>query len=121
MNNPHHSQGGPQQCTPSWLADHTQAEVLQALRGGVDKGGGEGGVFAPHHRIPGDHHAARGAPVRQLPKVGHHVGHCEGRVWVQGDGGDLKLLITQAGGVEGLEDRCGGVEERCKGTQEVGK
>lgn len=76
--------------------------MLQSLRGGVDVGGSERGIVPFHHGVPRYHHAVRGPGVRQLVKMGHHVGHSEGRVWVQRDGGDLELFIAEAGGVEGL-------------------
>lgn len=67
----------------------------------VDKGQGEGRVVSPHHRIPGGGQATA-LPVRELSEVGHYIRHSEGLVRIQGDGGDLKLLIAQAGGVECL-------------------
>lgn len=85
--------------------------MLQSLRRGVDKSGGEGGVVPSDHGVPGNHHAVGGARVRQLAEVGHHIRHGESRIGVQRDGGDLELLIAEAGGVEGLE-----VEERMGGT-----
>lgn len=86
--------------------------MLQSLRGGVDEGGGEGGVVPFDHGAPGYHHAVGGAGVRQLPEMGHHVGHGERRVGVQGDGRDLKLLIAKTGSVESLEG--GKKRRRCK-------
>lgn len=37
--------------------------------------------------------------------MGDHVGHGEGRVWIQRDGRYLELLIAEAGGVERLKGR----------------
>lgn len=99
----HHSQRGPQQSAASGLGDDSQAQVLQALGGGADKRGGEGGVVSFHHGVARHADAVGGAGVGQLAKVGHHIGHGEGRVWVQGDGRDLKLLIAEAGSVECLQ------------------
>lgn len=102
---PHHSQRRPQQSTSSWLVDDPQTQVLQPLWGGVDESGGERGVVPFDHSVAGYHHAVGGAGVRQLPEMGHHIGHGEGRVRIQRDGRDLELLIAEAGGVERLESR----------------
>lgn len=77
--------------------------MLQALRGSADKRGREGGVVAFDNSVPGYHHAVGGAGFRQLPEMGHDIGHGEGRVRVQRDGRDLEFLIAEAGSVECLE------------------
>lgn len=90
--------------------------MLQALRGGTDKGGGEGGVVSFHHGIARHADTAGGPRVRQLAKVGHHIGHCKGRVGIQRDGGNLKLLITETRSVECLHNR-GRVEKTGGGCE----
>lgn len=100
---PHHPKRRPQQSASSRLVHDPQTQVLQPLRGSADESGGERGVVPFHHRVPGHHHAVRGARVRQLPEMGHHVRHGESRVRVQRDGRDLELLIAEAGSVERLE------------------
>lgn len=86
--------------------------MLQALRGGADKGGGEGGVVSFHHRVAWHAHAVRRSRVGQLAKMGHHIGHREGRVRIQRDGGDLKLLIAKTRRVECLQSTEGGEDGR---------
>lgn len=103
--NPHHSQWGAQQSIPPWLVDDSQAQVLQTLRGSIDKGGGKWGVIPFDYGVPRHHHTVGGAGVWQLAKMGHHVGHSEGRVRIQRDGRYLKLLIAEAGGVKRLGSR----------------
>lgn len=95
----HHAQTGPQQRATTLLAHHPETKVVQTLRGVTDEGGGKRGVIAPDHRIAGD--TPTGAAVRQLAEIGH----TQCRVWVERDGWDFKLLISQAGSVECLQVR----------------
>lgn len=88
--------------------------MFQSLGGGTDKSGGEGRVISFHHGIPRYSNAVRVASVGQFTEMGHHIRHREGRVWIQGDGGDLELLVAKARSVECLESARGGkrTEER---------
>lgn len=86
--------------------------MLQALGGGADKRGGEGGVVSFHHGVARHAHAVGGAGVGQLAKVGDHIGDREGCVWIQRDGRDLELLIAEAWSVECLQSTEGGEDGR---------
>lgn len=96
---PHHSQSWSQHRSSSLLGHQTQ--MLKSLCCWVYKGRGKRRVITLYHGIAGDDRSW--TAIAQLSEVRHHIRNTEGRVRVQRDGRDLKLLVAQTGGVESLE------------------
>lgn len=85
------------------MAHRPEVQLLQALRPRVNKGGGEGRVIGLHHQVAAEAGRSPSAirAIGQL-EVGHLITDAQGRVRVQGDGWDLKDLISETGSVVGL-------------------
>lgn len=94
----HHSQCGSEHGTGALLTHQTQ--MLQSLWGSVHKRRGERRIVPTDHRVSWN--AGRWTSIGQLSEVRDHVWDAQRRVRVQRYGRDLKLLITQIGGVKRL-------------------
>lgn len=98
-----HQCRGAQQGSPSSLPNAPQAQLLQALRPRVHKGGGKRRIIGLHHQAAVETTGAwrsTGA-ICQL-KVGHCVTDAQTGVWVQVNGGNLKDLIPETGSMKRL-------------------
>lgn len=88
-------------CPPYSLTHRPKVDLLQALITTVYKRGSEGRVVGLHHQIAPEAPGARG-PIGAVGQLKVRIADVQSVVWIKGDGWDLKILVPETGGVEGL-------------------
>lgn len=90
-------------CSPNSLTHHPKVNLLQALRTRVYKRGSKGRVVSLDHQVTTEGPGAWGSigAIGQL-KVRDRVTDVQSVVWIKRDRWDLKILVPETGGMEGL-------------------